>query len=78
MIALTLSDTEIVNGETLEIKRAYYLERRASEIVDVSLAVRSGIACLVYRSHIGALFNELFMNKKINSRDRTYLLWKVE
>ena len=65
MIALTLSDTEISNGETLEIKRACYLERRASEIVDVSLAVRSGIACLMYRAHIGALFNEFFMNKKM-------------
>ena len=65
LVDLTLSDIEKDNGETLEIKRSCYLERRASEIVDVSLAVRSGIACLMYRAHMGALFNELFMNKKM-------------
>ena len=65
MITLTLSDTEISNGETLKIKRACYLNRRASKIVDVSFAVRSGSACLMYRAHIGALFTDLFMNKKI-------------
>ena len=65
LVGLTLSDIEKDDGETLEIKWACYLKRRASEIVDVSLAVRSGIACLVYRAHICALFNEFFMNKKI-------------
>ena len=65
LVDLTLSDIEKDNGETLEIKRSCYLERRASEIVDLSLAVGSGIACLVYCAHIGALFNEFFMNKKM-------------
>ena len=65
LVGLTLLDIEKNNGEILEIKQTCYLERRASESVDFLPTIRSVIACLVCRVHRGALFNELFMNKKM-------------
>ena len=61
-----LSVLESNRGETLETKRVCLLERRACKVPDVSLFIRSGIACLKYRVHAGSLFNDIFMNRKIH------------
>ena len=42
---------------------------------NVSLAIRSGISCHIYRDHVCALFNEIYMNKKIRfSRSNIVLM----
>ena len=50
---------------TFSTKRACILECKAYKIENVPLNIKSGIACLLYRAHVGALFNEILMDKHV-------------
>ena len=65
VINYKLTGKEISIGMTLSTKRACILECKAHEIENVPLNIKSGIACLMYRAHVGALFNELLMDKHV-------------
>ena len=42
-----------------------FFEKRACEMRNVSLVIRSSISCHMYMAHVCALFDEIYMNKKI-------------
>ena len=60
-----LSGHDFSKGIILSIGRALLLENKANQMANVPLIVKSGIACLMYRSCVGSLFNDILMEKKI-------------
>ena len=47
-------------------KRANTLVLKSHEISSTSYSVKSDISCLQFCTYVGALYNQLFLNRKIN------------
>ena len=63
IIDVELSPLELSLGACLLTKRATILAKKAQEVENVSMYVKSGIADLLFRPYGGALYNGLFMKK---------------
>ena len=63
---MKVSSEDLKKGMCLTLKCCYKLKEISVSKDNVGLAVKAGVADLMYRSHVAEIFNELFMEKHKN------------
>ena len=63
---MKVSSKDLKKGMCLTLKCCYKLKEISMSKDNVGLAVKAGVADLMYRSHVAEIFNELFMGKHKN------------